>query len=69
MTKITLNRADIVELQNVLQKLDVNSFTLIKQDSSSVGYTLVIECMVKKDDSYVKVTVPVVGVANWWENW
>lgn len=69
MTKITLNREDILELLKVLLKFDIDSFTLVKKDSSSIGYILDIEYMVKQNDTYVKVTVPVVGEEKWWENW
>ena len=65
MTEITLNRADIAEMQKVLLKFNIDHFTLIKNDSSGIGYTLDIEYETTMNDCMVTVRVPVVGVENW----
>ena len=65
MTEITLNRADIAEMQKVLLKFNIDPFTLIKNDSSGIGYTLDIEYETTMNDCMVTVRVPVVGVENW----
>jgi hypothetical protein len=65
MTKITLNRVDIAEMQKVLLKFNIDHFTLIKNDSSGIGYALDIEYETTMNDCMVTVRVPVVGVENW----
>lgn len=65
MIKITLNKADIVEITKTLIRFDIDHFTLIKNDESGIGYTLDIEYETRMQDAKVKVTVPVVGVENW----
>ena len=54
-----------MELQKVLLKFNIDHFTLVKHDSSGIGYTLDVEYEAKMNDTKVKVQIPVVGVENW----
>lgn len=65
MKTITLNRADVAEITKVLEKFDIDHFTLVKEDTSGIGYTLDIEYEARMQDAKVTVKVPVVGVENW----
>jgi len=61
-----LNRADITELLNTLVTLNIDSFKLIKNDTSGIGYTLDIEHDIKnKDNETVTIVTQVVGTEDW----
>lgn len=65
MKTMTLNRADIIRLLEVLEKFDVDYFELIKRDTSGIGYTLDIEFPSQLKDTIVSIRASVVGVEEW----
>lgn len=66
MTKIQLNRADILEIQKFLdQNPKVEAFKLISHSESGIGYCLDIETAELVDGRMVRTTVELVGVENW----
>ena len=65
MNKITLNRADIVKILETLDKFEIDYFTLIKGDSSGIGYTLDIEFPYRIKEELVEAKVSVVGTEEW----
>lgn len=65
-TRMTLNRADIQELQKVLDEFpDVDSFELITIDGGGIGYNVDIEFPEKRNNRITTVRVEVCGVENW----
>lgn len=62
---MTLNKADVLALTEVLNQFKVDNFKLIKHDESGIGYCLDIEYQTNVNDRMVTIRVPVVGVENW----
>jgi hypothetical protein len=62
---IILNKADVQELLKVLDEFKIDSFKLIKHDTSGIGYTLDIEYSHKLNDRMVETRISVVGTDNW----
>jgi hypothetical protein len=60
MEHITLNKADVKRILEVLETHNIDYFKLIKEDSSGIGYTLDIEYY-----NGTKCKIPVVGVDEW----
>jgi hypothetical protein len=62
---MTLTRAEVRELLATLDRFDVDSFELIRDARSGIGYTLDIEYSTQLNDTMVTIRVPVVGVDTW----
>jgi hypothetical protein len=66
MDRIELNTCDVATLVDVLAKFpDIKHFTLERDGSSGIGYTIDMSFETKINDIECMVTVPVVGVENW----
>jgi len=63
--RMILNRNDIRCLVEKLDKYEVDSFTIIKHDTSGIAYTLDIEFPYRIKDELVTVTTNVVGTNEW----
>jgi len=62
---MTLNKADVLEILNVLNSYEVDYFELVKNDGSGIGYGLEVKFQTTIKDRMVTVTVPVVTEENW----
>lgn len=65
MTTMSLNRADVVKILETLNKHEIDFFTLIKHDTSGIGYTLDIKFPYRLKEDLVEVEVSVVGTGEW----
>lgn len=66
MTKIPLHRYDVEKLVEVLKEFpNVDSFDLLHDGSSGIGYAVDIEFQEKRGDRETTVRVEVSGVENW----
>ena len=66
MTKIPLHRYDVEKLVEVLKEFpNVDSFSLLHDGSSGIGYAVDIEFQEKRGDRETTVRVEVSGVENW----
>jgi len=62
---ITLNKADVTRLVEVLEEFKIDHFTLVRHSESSIGYCLDVEYITNLNGRMVTIRVPVVGVENW----
>lgn len=60
-----LNKADVQELLKVLDEFKIDSFKLIKHDTSGIGYTLDIEYAHSLNGRIVDTRISVVDETNW----
>jgi hypothetical protein len=66
MNKVTLNRADIAELNKVLaENPEIDSFDLITHNESGIGYCVDIEYPTFINNRVATVRLAVVGVESW----
>lgn len=65
MTTVELNKADILQLLAAINKFEVDNFTLIKHDTSGIGYSLDMEFPYTISGTKVIVRAEVIGVDNW----
>ena len=66
MTKIPLHRYDVEKLVEVLKEFpNVDSFDLLHNGGSGIGYTVDIVFREKRGDRDTTVQVEVSGVENW----
>lgn len=64
--RLTLNRADIAELNKLLeQNKEIDSFDLIVCNESGIGYCVDVEYQSMVHDRPAKIRVEVAGVENW----
>lgn len=60
-----LNKADVQEILKVLDEFKIDSFKLIKHDTSGIGYTLDVEYAYPLNGRMVETRISVVDTDNW----
>jgi hypothetical protein len=62
---MTLNKADVLRLAEVLDEFKIDHFKLIRHNESGIGYCLDVEYQTNLNDRMVTIRVPVCGVEDW----
>ena len=62
---ITLNKADVLRLVEVLDEFGIDHFKLIRHGESGIGYCLSVEYQTNMNDKMVTIQVPVVDERDW----
>lgn len=62
---MTLNKADVLRLTEVLNEFKIDCFTLVRHSECGIGYCLDVEYLTNLNGRMVTIRVPVVGEENW----
>lgn len=63
--EMTLNRADLGKINEIVEEFGISAFKLIQHNESGIGYSLDIEYTAALKSRQVLIRIPVVGTENW----
>lgn len=63
--ELTLNRTDLGKINDIVNEFEVNSFKLIYDKTSGIGYTIDLEYTAAMKSRQVLVRIPIVGTESW----
>lgn len=62
---ITLTKANVVKLTEILDEFGIDHFKLLQHSDSGIGYYLTLEYQTNMNDRVVTIQVPIVDEQDW----